>query len=249
MKISQFAQRAGVTVKTLLHYDKIGLLKPPRKKESGYRVYCDDDFIRLQQIITLKYIGLSLDEIKILLNQKGSNILSLIQVQKSGLEKKRKHIDTVITALKKAENQINEKGFLDVEQLIDIIKVTKIMESNREFISKYFSNEQLKESAERLFGEKTREELELLAKENKKFMEELKASIDLDPASAKAQELAKRWKEDIHKFTNGNPEIEKKLNEMYLNMDNAPAEMKKDWNPKILDFINKALEIYNSNEK
>lgn len=249
MKISEFAQRAGVTVKTLLHYDKIGLLKPLRKEESGYRSYFEDDFIKLQQIITLKFIGLSLDEIKMLLNEKENNILNLIQVQKEALEEKRKYIDTVMIALKKAENQINEKGFLDVERLIDIIKVTKMMESSREFICKYFSNEQLKETAERLFGEKTREELELLAKEKKEFIKELEDSIDLDPSSSKAQEIAKKWREDMDKFTNGNHEIENRLIEMYSNMNNAPEHMKKGWNPKILEFINKALKIYNIGER
>ncbi len=57
MKIGEFAKRSGVTVKTLLHYDKIGLLKPYEKTEAGYRIYCEDDFLRLQQITTLKFIN------------------------------------------------------------------------------------------------------------------------------------------------------------------------------------------------
>ncbi|WP_346889892.1 MerR family transcriptional regulator [Clostridium sp. UBA1056] len=61
MKIGEFARKSGVTVKTLLHYDKIGLLHPSSKTEAGYRIYCDKDFIKLQQITTLKFIGLSLE--------------------------------------------------------------------------------------------------------------------------------------------------------------------------------------------
>jgi DNA-binding transcriptional MerR regulator len=126
LKISEFAKRSGVTVKTLLHYDKIGLLQPSLKTEAGYRIYCDEDFIKLQQITTLKFIGLSLEEIKQFINEKGQNIESIISIQTRTLEEKKKHIETVITALSKAEKQIQNNSFLEVQQLIDIIKITNM---------------------------------------------------------------------------------------------------------------------------
>lgn len=126
MKISEFAERAEVTVKTLLHYDKIGLLKPTKKTDAGYRVYSDEDFLRLQHINTLKFIGLSLNEINQLLYETGENLESMINIQKKALEEKKKHIESVITVLNKAENQIKEDGFLEVEKLIDIIKLTNM---------------------------------------------------------------------------------------------------------------------------
>jgi hypothetical protein len=56
----QFATRAGVTVRTLHHYDRLGLLKPSAYTGSGYRLYRESDLARLQQIVTLKFIGFSL---------------------------------------------------------------------------------------------------------------------------------------------------------------------------------------------
>lgn len=126
MKISEFAKRAGVTVKTLLHYDKIGLLKPSQKTDCGYRIYCEEDFLRLQQITTLKFIGLSLSEINHILCKAGENLESMISIQKKALEEKKKHIESVITVFNKAENQIKEDGFLEVDKLIDIIKITNM---------------------------------------------------------------------------------------------------------------------------
>jgi len=126
LKIGEFAKRAGVTVKTLLHYEKIGLLKPSYKTSSGYRVYCEEDFLRLQQIITLKFIGLSLNEIKEILYKREENLERIISTQKSALEEKKKHLESVITVFDKAENQIKENGFLEVEKLIDIIKITNM---------------------------------------------------------------------------------------------------------------------------
>ncbi|MBV7274740.1 MerR family transcriptional regulator [Clostridium sp. PL3] len=126
MRISEFAKRAGVTVKTLLYYDKIGLLKPSQKSDSGYRIYSEKDFLKLQQITTLKFIGLSLKEINKILSEAGENLESIIYIQKKALEEKKKHLESVITVFNKAENQIKGNGFLEVEQLIDIIRITNM---------------------------------------------------------------------------------------------------------------------------
>lgn len=126
MKISEFAKRSGVTVKTLRYYDKIGLLQPSIKTDAGYRIYCDEDFIKLQQITTLKFIGLSLEEIKKLINKKSENLESIIDIQTKALEENQKHIEVVLMALNKAKKQIKENGFLEVQQLIDITKITNM---------------------------------------------------------------------------------------------------------------------------
>src|SRR5438477_9866284 len=61
-RIKEFAAKAGVTVRTLHHYDRIGLLKP-RRTHTRYRVYSDSDLPRLQQILVFKFLGVSLGEI------------------------------------------------------------------------------------------------------------------------------------------------------------------------------------------
>ncbi|WP_297422985.1 methyltransferase domain-containing protein [Clostridium sp.] len=132
MKIGEFAKRSGVTVKTLLHYDKIGLLKPSEKTDSGYRIYCEEDLLKLQQITTLKFIGLSLNEISHILHESGENLESMISIQKKALEEKKKHIEAVIDVFNKAQNTAKKNGFLDTNNLIDIIKVTNMESRVRE---------------------------------------------------------------------------------------------------------------------
>ena len=132
MKIGEFAKISGVTVKTLLHYDKIGLLKPGDKTDSGCRIYCEDDFLKLQQITTLKFIGLSLSEISHIINESGENLGNMITIQKKALEEKKKHIESVISVFNKAENKAKENGFLDANNLINIIKITNMEKSVKE---------------------------------------------------------------------------------------------------------------------
>jgi len=132
LKIGEFAKRSGVTVKTLLHYDKIKLLSPYEKTDSGYRIYCEDDFLKLQQITTLKFIGLSLSEISHILHESGENLESMISIQKKALEEKKKHIESVISVFNKAENKAKENGFVDANNLINIIKITNMEKSVKE---------------------------------------------------------------------------------------------------------------------
>lgn len=123
MKISEFAKKSGVTIKTLLHYEKIGLLIPSSRNENGYRVYLEQDFLKLQQITTLKYIGISLKEINDIINKNNENLESMISIQKKALEEKKKHIEEVIKVFDKAELQAKKNGELDVKSLIKIIKI------------------------------------------------------------------------------------------------------------------------------
>lgn len=126
MKISEFAEKAGVTIKALLYYDKIGLLKPLKTIGTGYRIYREEDFLRLQQITTLKYLGLTLSEISQILYETGENLENMITIQKRALEEKKKHIESVISVFNKAESQIREDGSLEINKFIDIIKITNM---------------------------------------------------------------------------------------------------------------------------
>ena len=132
MKISEFAKKSGVTVKTLLYYDKIGLLKPAMKSENGYRIYYDEDFIRLQQISTLKFVGLSLQEIKQVLDHKEENIERLIDIEMEVLEEKKNKIETIINGLKKSKKEIEINNYLDINKFIDIIRLTTMEDKAKE---------------------------------------------------------------------------------------------------------------------
>jgi len=122
--ISEFAKAAGVTVKTLLHYDKLGLLKAKRNKTNDYRIYDKSDFVLIQQITLLKFIGLSLNEIKDIISNTTFNMDDIIKMQLDALKRKRSHLDTVIESLNIANQVIQDQGDLEVEHLTNIIKTT-----------------------------------------------------------------------------------------------------------------------------
>lgn len=84
--VNQVAQMAGVSIRTLHHYDAIGLLKPAVVGENGYRYYSNAELARLQQILINRELGLSLAEIGQLLDQPGFERLTALKRQRDRLE-------------------------------------------------------------------------------------------------------------------------------------------------------------------
>src|SRR5579862_6681261 len=97
----QFARLAGVTVRRLHHYDRLGLLKP-RRTEAGYRLYLERDLERLEQIVALKFIGLPLKQIKSLLDRNPLGLIDALRLQRAALQDKRRLLDSAIHAIQQA---------------------------------------------------------------------------------------------------------------------------------------------------
>jgi DNA-binding transcriptional MerR regulator len=144
-KAHEFAKLAGVTVRALHHYDRLGLLKPSGYTGAGYRLYGERDFVRLQQIVTLKFIGLSLAEIRDLLERSPFDLPKRLRLQREALEARRLQLDLAISAIKRAEQEAagGGAGWEAFARIIDVIEMHK----NTEWMKKYYSDEQLAELA------------------------------------------------------------------------------------------------------
>src|SRR5437868_3292014 len=86
-RIHEFSKRAGVTVKALRHYDRLGLLKP-RRTDAGYRLYGERDLQRLEQIVALKLLGIPLKQIKAMLERPFDALPEALRLQRMVLEAK-----------------------------------------------------------------------------------------------------------------------------------------------------------------
>jgi DNA-binding transcriptional MerR regulator len=139
-KVSEFAEKAGITVRTLHHYDRLGLLKPSGRTEAGYRLYADRDFVRLQQIVTLKFIGLPLKEIKALLDRNELDMAATLRLQRELLSGKRRQVDAAIRAIDAAERSALSNGEPDWTALKQIIEVLEMQANNdKTWMKQYYS--------------------------------------------------------------------------------------------------------------
>lgn len=233
----EFAELSGVTVRTLHHYDRLGLLKPSRYTEAGYRLYSERDLARLQQIVMLKFIGLSLKEIRETLGRRELDLRMTLRLQREVVEEKRRHLETVIQAIGRAEQAMAESDEPDWEKFKQIIEVVN-MQNNMEWVKKYYTEEQLAELAER----GTPEVLERGERDWAVLIKEVEAAVaeGLDPQSEKARELAARWSGLIEAFTGGNPAIEESLKKLYADQNNWPSTFSKPYSDEVGAFISQA---------
>src|SRR5215510_1460138 len=81
-RVGQVAALTGVSVRTLHHYDSIGLLRPSQRLDSGHRLYSSADLLTLQQILTLRYLGFELRRIRDLLRRADFDVIASLRIQR-----------------------------------------------------------------------------------------------------------------------------------------------------------------------
>jgi len=241
-RVKQFAELAGISVRALHHYDRLGLLKPQRTA-AGYRMYSLRDLQRLEQIVALKFLGIPLQQIKSLLDRSGLELSGALLMQRRVLEDKRRHLDRAINAIRDAEASIKPGRQADAALLTKIIEVIE-MENNTDWAKQYYSAAAL----EKIEHGKQRWSPELQERVTKEWTElfrDVEAAIARgdNPASETAQALAARWKKLVEGFTGGDPEVSAGLDRVYADRANWPASAQQQMapfsDPKVWEFIHK----------
>lgn len=240
----EFAELAGVTVRALHHYDRLGLLKPAHRSEAGYRLYSRKDMARLEQIVVLKFIGLSLRDIGDVLLQDTSALPQTLRHQQEVLTAKRRQLDKAISVIAKASKAIGRGDESDWRILATIIKEIS-MQNDKTWMGQYFS-----ESAKAKIRERqTMWSPELQEQTDKKWKElfyDVQNSLNEDPGSDRAQALAARWQGLIDEFTGGDQEIQQGLNRLYSDRGNWPRDWKSPVPSEVHQFIQKAMKARKS---
>lgn len=240
--VQEFARLAGVTVRALHHYDRLGLLRP-RRTDSGYRLYRLMDLERLEQIVALKFLGIPLKQIKTLLDRDGLEISEALRSQRRVLEAKRRLMDRAINAIRDAEKAIHPGKRADAAVLKKIIEVIE-MQNNTDWMKKYSTGETWAkiEDRKKLWSPELQERI---SREWTELFRDVEAALGEDPAGKKAQALAARWKKLVEGFTGGDPDIATSLRNLYSDRANWPSEFHEHMtpfsNPKVWEFMRKAM--------
>lgn len=209
-RIQEFAKLAGVTVRALHHYDRVGLLSPAHRSESGYRLYCHDDLGRLERILVLRYLGLSLREIGALLEQPGragaESLSKTLRRQHAALRERRVGLDRVLLAIEHAQARANaaEPDWL----LYQIILKEIQMQEAQNWTDRYYSPEGRKALEERRRTLSLAEAEEIGTKWQLLY-KDLQGALDrgVPPDSAEGRAFVARWLRLADEFSLGNPEI------------------------------------------
>ena len=227
-RIQQFAVLANVTVRTLHHYDRLGLLKPTHRSANGYRLYRNEDLGQLERILVLRYLGLPLREIADLLATGAPDsehtLPSTLARQATVLRERRAGIDRVLQAIERAQHQLHKDAGPDWPLYQTILKEIHMQESQN-WTEKYYSPEARQAIAERGTGW-TPEMQAKISADWQQMYADVQSAMDrgVEPTSDEGKALAARWMALVGAFTGGKPEVLEGLNKLYADRANWPKE-------------------------
>lgn len=263
---SQFAQKAAVSVRTLRYYDKVGLLSPSQYSEAGYRLYSNEDLLKLQHILALKFLGFSLEEIAALLRSGPKRLEEVLAQQKAMMEERRTQLAAIIQAIEETEHllQANRCSWEAITRVIQVIQ----MGQKDNWQAKYFTPEQQKTMEElnrKAMSDETRQKLqsyhpgEWTEEDQKRVDAQYRfvkqelgrlVSLGADPASPEAQEVARVKHELGFAFSQGDSDIEASVGKWWQEFHALPESQRPfdmslyTYTPEEQTLLNEALAIY-----
>jgi DNA-binding transcriptional MerR regulator len=140
-RVREFAKLSGVTVKALHHYDRLGLLKAQRT-DAGYRIYAERDLERLEQIVVLKFLGLSLRQIKAVQDRVAMELPDALRLQRQAIEEKQRSLARALSAIVEAEKAIRPGEPTSPAVLKRLIEVIH-MQDQFDLLKQYYNDVQL----------------------------------------------------------------------------------------------------------
>jgi DNA-binding transcriptional MerR regulator len=239
-RVQEFAARAGVTVRALHHYDRLGLLKP-RRTSAGYRVYVDADLSVLEQIVAFKFLGFALRDIKALLRNNPVDIADILGAQRALLAEQRRRIDAAIRVIAAAETRLREREPGDMSVIATIIEVLT-MDNQKTDAEQY---KVLLDRKIQILKSMPAERRAQLHEQWGALGREIEAALGQDPAGPAAQALAQRWVSMLAVFSQGEPVPRELVRAEAARFDPAtfPSSAGPFANPAVWAFIEKALAV------
>ena len=242
LTVGQVAEQLGVTVRTLHHYDQIGLLSPSARSGAGYRLYTQADLTRMQNVVVYRRLGFPLEEIADLLDDAGPALVEHLQRQRAAVMSRLEEMSSLVTAIDRA-----------LEKEMNGVDLTK--EEQRELFGDGFSEEYAAEAQER-WGDTDawRQSQERTARYTKADWEQIKAESEAinaafvaaleagAPATSEAaMDAAERARKQIHdRFYDLSPEFHRNLGDMYVS-DPRFTKTYEDIAPGLAQYVRDAI--------
>jgi DNA-binding transcriptional MerR regulator len=239
MKVKEVSQLTGVSVRTLHHYDDIGLLVPDDLTEAGYRIYSEDNLATLQQILFFRELGFSLKKIKELLSSQSFDRQEAFEMQRKMLIAKRQQLDEMIDTIEKTIR--HEKGELR-------------MTNEEKFRGFDFSSNPYEQEARDRWGDKAVDESKKkvaqfgpeLGEEMNRIYFGLAEIRHTNPASEEAQTKIEEWYAFLNKMGNYSLEAFAGLGEMYV-ADERFTKNIDQFGEGLAEFMRDAMKFFAEN--
>lgn len=239
--VQALAKIAGVSVRTLHHYDEIGLLVPQREK-NGYRSYGEPELLRLQQILFFRELDVPLEDIAKNLARKDFDMAASLKDHRVQIENRKKRLTKLLGTIDNTLAKLNGTKEMDDDALFDAFWEKHEKEYAPEAEQRWGHTDAYKQSKERT-KHLTKDDFKRMAKDADAFMKKLTALIESGPDSDETQALIAQHYESLRTFYDPSPELYRGLAEMYVSDDRFRAYYDK-YDPRMADFMKEAMIAY-----
>lgn len=241
MTVGEVAKKMGTTVRTLQYYDKEGLFSPSAESEGGRRLYTNKDLVILHQIMSLKSLGFSLDDIKqrLISLETPTDVANVLTEQADDIRSKIEQLKASLTAIEQLKAEVLQMQTVNFKRYADII-VNLQMENDSYYLIKRFDDDTLdhiRNQFDRESGLDFMDRFNCLSDEIVQLQKE-----NVLPESEKCQLVVKEYWGLIMEFTNGDMSMLPKLMEIG-NIDTA-ANAWEERQKIVNDYLGPALQVY-----
>jgi DNA-binding transcriptional MerR regulator len=244
--VKQLSAIAGVTPRTLHHYDEIGLLKPSRIGDNGYRYYAEEALLRLQQILFYRELDMPLEDIRKIMGRRDFDVLSALESHKQALKKQMertrrllKTVDNTIEHLK-GKTKMSDKGLFEGFSEEDQEKLAQEAEQ-------MYDPETVRES-NRKWKSYSKEKKDAILAEGKAIYVDMIAAMPKGATSKEAQEIVARWRSHMDYFWTPNLNQLIDLADHYNNDPRFKANFDK-MHPQLAEFFRETVRHYVNGKK
>lgn len=237
--IGTFSKKTGTTIRALRYYDEIGLLKPTFITDSGHRYYSDDDILTLQKIVSLKYLGYSLEKINEFLHLKDWDLKDSLSFLKDEMLQKKLHLENVIRALDHALHMMDDQEQIDSSIFISLIQNIQMEKEHKEWLKGYIAEEKV----EQLYNIPEEKMLDI-NKRTHIIIAQLKQACGQDPASEHVQTLIHNFLKLVDELTGNYLDIINELSGKEIDFEKEAQIFYSPLSDEEEKWAGKAIEIY-----
>ncbi|OJW51111.1 MAG: MerR family transcriptional regulator [Alphaproteobacteria bacterium 41-28] len=247
--VNELSKLTKVSVRTLHHYDKIGLLKPSIRLANNYRSYSEKDLLKLQQILALKFFGFELSRIKTLI-QEEINIYDHFRAQQKFLEQKVKSLQEASQTLELILSESDSNKSVPWETILKLIEdynMTKELE--HPWLAKVLNSDELREYAHFEQSVKTRfteSQKKKLEQEWSDLIAQVEANLDKDPSSDIGNRIGKQCMDLVNSWW-GKKHAALRTAIWQKGYQEGKMEVDPPLSPQVVDWLDKAIADYYRN--
>lgn len=244
--VKQLSKMAGVTPRTLHHYDEIGLLKPARVGDNGYRYYGDESLLRLQQILFYRELDMPLEDIRKIMGRRDFDVLAALESHKESLSKQIERTRRLLNTVDNTINHLKGKKNMTENKFFEGFSEAQQTEYEKEAMQKY--DPATVKAASKKWKEYTSAEKQRIFSEGHAIIQDFLLAMPKGAPSREAQSCVERWRRHIEYFWKPNEDQLVGLADLY----NDDARFKANYDklhPQLAEFVREAVKIYVENKK